>query len=147
MESKTLVIGKDIPFGKIDGRPLKLIDFILQEKSFFNPYAFAAVEGRAFQEIVTLPVFQRTDFKNLSEAWKVRKGDEEILIFWSEKHYGSKLFKFFSPILPKLWIRICPKNSFKIESDNSFKPSIDREVLAISQGPQEIRILSRISHG
>ena len=127
MENKAPILGKDIPFEKIDGHLLRLIDFTPQEKSFFNPYAFVTVEGTAFQGTATLPVFQRTDFKNLSDAWKVRKGNEEILIFWSEKHYNSKLFKLFSSIFPKLWIRICPKDSYKIESDNSFKPDLQGE--------------------
>ena len=110
MKNIVPVIGKNIPFEKIDGHLLKLINFIPQEKSFFNPYAFATVEGTAFQGIATLPLFQRTDFKNLSDAWQVRKEDEEILIFWSEKHYSNILFKLFSSIFPKLWIRICPKD-------------------------------------
>lgn len=112
---------------KKDGHLLRLTNFIPQEKSFFNPYAFATVEGTAFRRTATLPIFQRTDFKNLSDAWKVRKGYEEILIFWSEKQYTSKIFKLFSPILPKLWIRVCPKDSFKIESDRSFKPNLNGE--------------------
>jgi len=127
MDNTALVIGKDIPFEKIDGHLLRLIDFIPQEKSFFNPYAFASVECTAFRGIATLPVFQRTGFKNLSDAWKLRKGEEEILIFWSVRHYSSRVFKLFSAILPKLWIRVCPKDSYKIESDNSFKPNLQGE--------------------
>lgn len=127
MGNKPPDLGKDIPFEKIDGHLLKLIDLVPQEKSFFNPYAYAAVEGTAFQGTATLPVFQRTDFKNLSDAWKVRKENEEILIFWSVRQYSNKIFKLFSAILPKLWIRICPIDSFKIESDHSFKPDIQGE--------------------
>jgi hypothetical protein len=127
MDNTASVLGKDIPWNTIDGHLLKLINFIPQEKSFFNPYAFAAFEGKTFRGTATLPVFQRTDFKNLSDAWKVRKEDEEILIFWSVRYYSSKVFKLFSAILPKLWIRICPKDSYKIESDNSFKPDLQGE--------------------
>ena len=96
MDNTTPVLGKNIPWNTIDGHLLKLIDFIPHEKSFFNPYAFATIEGTAFQGTATLPVFQRTDFKNLSDAWKVKEGDEEILIFWSVRHYSNKIFKLFT---------------------------------------------------
>ena len=52
-----MIIGKDIPFEKIDGHLLKLIDFKSQEKGFFIPYAYATVEGTAFEGQAVLPVF------------------------------------------------------------------------------------------
>lgn len=127
MENKAPVIGKDIPFETIDGHLFKLIHFIPQEKSYFNPYALATVEGTAFRGTATLPVFQRTDFRNLSDAWKLRKGDEEILIYYSVKQNPNKIFKLFSAIFPTLWVRVCPKDSYKIESDSSFKPDLQGE--------------------
>jgi hypothetical protein len=122
------IVGKDIPFSLIDCDLLKVIEFIPQVKSTLNPYAFVTVEGTKFKGEAILPLFQKTDFLNLSEAWKQKKGEEEVLVFWTTKKYKNFIFNLFSAFLPKLWVRICPKESFEIETNKTYMPELSGEV-------------------
>lgn len=121
------IIGKDLTFESIDGHLLKLIEVNKPEDHLLNAYTYVLVESLVFNGKALLPIFHKLDFKNISEAIECRKNNEDILMFWSNTHYRSPIFNLFKGFLPKLWIRLCNEDSYKIESDNSYKPELQGE--------------------
>lgn len=52
--------------------------------------------------------------------------DEEVVIFWSKRHYKSYA-KLFSFSMPRLWVMICPKGAYDLIIDRNFKPELSGE--------------------
>jgi hypothetical protein len=65
---------------------------------------------------------------HLWSAFKERgvKQDEEVLIFWSKKHY-KKVYKTFSAFLPRLWVMVCPRGAFELETNPDYRPELKGE--------------------
>ena len=139
------ILGKDITWDTIDGDVLLAVEFNPYAKvdgktitSIPNyPYATLTVECTKIPQQATLYVTHKLDFQNLWNAYKVRgiQDSEEVLVFWTKKHYKSGLSKFFSSIMPKLWIRVCKKGAYKLMTDKNYKPEITGEARFLAESP------------
>jgi hypothetical protein len=49
--------------------------------------------------------------------------DEEVLVFWTKKNL-KRSARLMSKLMPKLWVRICPKGAYELMLDNDFKPEL-----------------------
>lgn len=92
-----------------------------------EPYASINIKCvKVSQEVkVTGFITHRQDFENLWIVFKDRQIDyekEEVLIYWSTKHYRYKIFKALSIVmlkvlnasnLPKIIVMVCPKGTYK----------------------------------
>lgn len=94
-----------------------------------RPYASIEIECKKIQGRITGFITHKTDFLHLWAAFKERtvKRNEEIIIFWSKKHYKVKLLKFFPGFWPKLWIMVCQKDAYEILTDPNYKPELQGE--------------------
>lgn len=132
------VLGRDIPWNTIDGELCRVVRFTPFGKVENNkvvavsgaaPYAFLTVECKKLKQNCSLWVTHKMDFKHLWEAFEKRgiKEKEEVLIFWSNRHYKYRFFKIFSAFLPKMWVMICPKNTYEIKTNSDFQPELTGE--------------------
>lgn len=128
---------KDNQWSAIDGELCRVIDFsprysIKEGKVLsinkWTPYASVTIECKKFPEEITGFVCHKIDFLHLWSAFKERgiKQNEEVLILWSKKHY-NKLYKIFTAFLPRLWVMICPKGTFELETNPNHKPELTGE--------------------
>ncbi len=140
------ILGKDIPWSVIDGELCRVIRFTpfakienkkVRAVASYTPYAFLTVECKKFKQNADLWVTHKIDFINLSEAFGQRKikDGEEVLIIWSVNHYKYKLYKIFSFIFPKIWVMICPKNAYEIETNPNFRPELTGEARFLAFRP------------
>ncbi len=72
-------------------------------------------------------VTHKLDFAHLWAAFRERgvSDDEEVVIFWTAKHYRFAFMKLFSRLLPKMVVTIRPKGSLEILNklcDPEWKP-------------------------
>lgn len=130
-----------------------LIDGELQRVTNFNPlavlengkvlkihknlcYATVDLESKKFLGKRTGYIYHPMDFRHLWAAFKERgvKENEEVLIFYSKKNY-KKLYRIFSIFLPRLWVMICPKNAFDVQTDENYKPELTGEARWIAFAP------------
>lgn len=113
---------KDKDWSRIDSEPCKVITFtplaIMKDGNVLcnsrnAPYASVTLECKKYPKKITGYIHHKTDFINLWSAFKERgiKQDEEVMIFWSKKHYKSYA-KIFAAFMPKLWITIRPIHTF-----------------------------------
>lgn len=135
---KNNIMRKDSEWSAIDGDLCKIIEFtplatikngkiIASNKT--EPYAFIILECKKLPEQTQGFICHKIDFQHLWAAFKERgvKQDEEVLIIWSKKHYNNKLYAIFTAFLPKLWVMICSKGSFELETNESYKPELTGE--------------------
>jgi hypothetical protein len=92
------------------------------------PYASVTVECRKLPQQTKGFISHKMDFKHLWAAFKERPlgQNEEVLILWSKKHYKGHA-KIFSRFMPRLWVMVCPKQTFELKTDRSFKPELQGE--------------------
>lgn len=121
--TKLLVLGKDISWDVIDGQICQVIEFNsfgkVEDKKVLNlsvtsPYAFLTVECDKLPQNTILNIFHKTDFLNLTSAFKHKREGDEVLIIWTAKHYKNFLYKILSATMPKLIVWICKKRSLRI---------------------------------
>lgn len=137
--SKRILI-RDSEWSLIDAVPCRVIDFtplasvkngkvLITSKA--EPYASIAMECKRLSEIAEGFVTHKIDFIHLWEAFKERtvKQNEEVLVFWSKKHY-KWWAKIFSAFMPRLWVGIYPKGAFELITDSSCKPKLTGEARA-----------------
>ena len=136
-ERSEITLLKDKQWSIIDGEFCRIIDFVplglIKDRKVLalnktTPYASITLECKKLPNKITGFICHKIDFTHLWLAFKERgiKQDEEVIIFWSKKHY-KKLYKIFSPFLPRLWVMICPKGAFELEVDNNYKPELTGE--------------------
>lgn len=79
-----------------------------------EPYAAITIEYNKYGEVITGLITHKIDFMNLWSAFRKRSvnSDEEVILFWSKKHYINKVFKVLSPFFPKMWVLICKKGTY-----------------------------------
>lgn len=82
-------------------------------------------------------ICHKIDFLNLWKAFKERgiNSNEEVIIAWSAKHYKNALFRFMSPIMPRLWVMICPKGAYELITNPDSKPELTGEARAKASLP------------
>jgi hypothetical protein len=131
-EQSEVTLLKDSQWGVIDGELCRVINFVplgsikdgkvlpLNKKT---PYGSITLECKKLPGKITGFITHKIDFKHLWLAFKERgiKQDEEVLILWSKKQY-KKIYKIFSAFLPRLWVMICPKGAFELETNPDYKP-------------------------
>jgi len=101
------------------------------------PYASVTFECKKIPGKITGFVNYREDFQHLWIAFKERgiKKNEEVLIIWSRNHYTFKWLRFFSFLLPKLRVMICPKGAYKLITNDKWKPELTGEARAKASLP------------
>jgi len=133
---KNLLTNKD--WSIIDGEPCKVIEFVpfalFEEGKIIEaggnlPYAVVVIECPKLTVKASGAITHKIDFIHLWMAFHERtiKENEEVIIFWTAKNYKSKVYKILSRFMPKLWVMICPKDSYNILSDNSYRPELTGE--------------------
>jgi len=129
-------MNRDKDWSVIDSEPCRVIYFTsiatVNDGKIITPkmpesYASVFLECKKFSKTVKGFVNHRLDFLNLWKAFKERdiSDNEEVIIFWSSKHYKYKFLKYFSAILPKMWILVCKKGAFELMSDSNYKPELN----------------------
>jgi hypothetical protein len=126
----TLISDKE--WSIIDAEFCRVVDFSPLGASIKNgqvitankvlPYATITIECRKFPTYVKGYIYHKIDFQHLWAAFKERtiKQDEEVLIFWSKKHYKSYV-KVLSAFMPRLWVMIFPKEAYELMTDKNYK--------------------------
>jgi len=136
---------KDSEWSVIDGEPCKVLEFtpMASVKSgkvtainSATPYASITIECKKIPEKITGFITHRVDFLHLWVAFKERtiKENEEVIIFWSKKHYKVRLLKFFGH-WPKLWVMVCQKGAYEIMTNPNYKPEIQGEARYNAEKP------------
>lgn len=142
IESKIALI-KDREWSVIDGEACRVIDFSplgslidingkLLSTDKTMPYACITLECEKLGHIRGY-ITHKMDFAHLWAAFKERtvKEDEEVIIFWTKKHYKGKGYaRLFPKFMPKLWVMICPKGAYDLITKQNFKPEITGEARA-----------------
>ena len=132
---------KDSQWSVIDGELCRVLDFnpflhtvkdgkvLARSKELWTPYASITIKCKKLPKKITGFICHKMDFIHLWTAFKERevKQDEEVLIIWSKKHYKNIISKIFSFFLPRLWIMICPKGAFELETDPNYKSELKGE--------------------
>jgi hypothetical protein len=92
------------------------------------PYASVTLECKKVPQPVEGFIGHKLDFLHLWTAFKERPlgGDEEVLIIWTKKHYKGYA-KIFSAFMPRLWVMVCPKEAYELETDPNFRPELKGE--------------------
>jgi len=94
------------------------------------PYASIHLECKKLPEEITGFITHKIDFIHLWMAFKeiIIKEDEEVLIIWTRKRYKNVVYKIsstiYSPLLPKLFVMICPKGAFELWNYPIYKPEL-----------------------
>lgn len=137
---------KDKEWSIIDGKPCKVINFtplatiengkvIASNKT--EPYASVILECKKLPQQTKGFICHKMDFQHLWAAFKERgvRENEEVIIFYSKKHYKLKLLRFLPGFWPKLWVMICQKGAFKLITDSNYKPELQGEARYKAEKP------------
>ena len=144
MTDNNPILGKDIPFDKIDKEIALVVKLTPHAKvvgnrviadSTTNPYAFLTIETKKISGRAELPVFHKDDFKNVHEALNEREEGQEVLIIWSNNNYKNIVFKISRSILPKLIVWLCPKDAYRLMTDNGYEPELTGEARFLAEKP------------
>lgn len=145
MENDNIMLKKDSDWSIVDGEILHVVNFIplgvikngkVLTMDKFTPYASIVFECKKYCYNITGYITHKMDFMHLWVAFKERtvKEDEEVIIFWSKKHY--KVFaKIFSSFMPRLWVMICQKGAFKLMVDSTYRPELAGEARCLATIP------------
>ena len=142
-----IVLLKNSHWNIIDGEPCRVIDFVpmgvikdgkVLSLNKTTSYASVRLEcSKLSGREITGFICHKLDFIHLWKAFKERgiKPNEEVIIYWSAKHYKNKLYKFLSFLMPKLWVMICPKGAFELITNPNLKPELTGEARAKAELP------------
>ena len=136
---------KDSQWSTIDGEPCRVIDFIpmasIKEGKISaidkkTPYASVVLESKKLPTETRGFIMHKVDFMHLWLAFKERgvKQDEEVLIFWTKKHYKG-VYKIVSAFLPRLWVMICKKDASELMTDPDSRPELQGKARFLAQRP------------
>lgn len=119
-----------VPLGLIkDGKVLAL--------NKTTPYASITLECKKLPKKITGFICHKMDFTHLWLVFKERgiKQDEEVLIFWSKRHYKNIVYKILSVFMPRLWIMICQKGAFELMTNPNSRPELQGEARYLAEKP------------
>lgn len=136
---------KDSEWSTIDSEPCKVVEFTsfasvedgkIIHSNTGTPYARVTLKCSKISGPIKGFITHKIDFLHLWKAFKERavKKDEEVIIFWTKKHYKLRLLKILAS-LPKLWVMICPKGAFKLMTDSKYKPELTGEARWLAERP------------
>ncbi|NQU77355.1 hypothetical protein HQ544_01520 [Candidatus Falkowbacteria bacterium] len=138
-EQSEVTLLKDSQWSVIDGELCRVIDFVpwglfkngeVLALNKTTPYASVHLECKKLPGIkITGFIYHKMDFTHLWMAFKERtiKQGEEVLIIWSKRHYKNIFYKIFSAFMPKLWVMVCPKGAFELETNPGYRPELNGE--------------------
>lgn len=144
-EPSEITLLKDSQWSLVDGEICRVLDFNPMMSEVKNgkvlsldrtaPYASIHLECKKLPGIITGFITNKTDIIHLWMAFKERtiQQNEEVLIFWTKKHYKSYA-KLFSIFLPKMWVMVCPKGAFELY-DPSYRPELQGEARWKAKAP------------
>jgi len=138
-----IILRKDREWSLIDSELCLVTDFLplmgstvkdgIAISSVTNvPYASINIECKKIKEKITGFICHKMDFAHLWAAFRergVNEEKEEVLIYWSTKHYKYKILKILSASmliilgathLPKIVVMVCPKGTYESRA-NGFK--------------------------
>ena len=114
------------------------------------PYASISIECKRTQEKITGFICHKIDFTHLWSVFRergVNEEKEEVLIYWSTKHYKYKILKLLSASmllllgatpLPKIVVMVCPKGTYESCPDG-FKWPLKEEALVLVYGLMSLK--------
>jgi len=134
-EQSEVTLLKDRAWGLVDGELCLISDFSPMMESAVKdgevispernlPYASVTLECKKRKGKIKGFITHKIDFANLWAAFRERginEGKEEVLIYWSAKHYKYKWYQaisnFFLSVsgstpFPKLVVMVCPKGKY-----------------------------------
>lgn len=113
----------------IDSALCKVIEFTPNIDNKIKYRASIVFETGEFLDGVIGYIYHNNDFKNLLEAIEMQKKlpESEVLFFWSKKHYKNIIYKAISDFMPRMWIMLCPNDSYNIMRKNHYKPELTGE--------------------
>jgi|GEM_PF-1691071 len=85
------------------------------------PYASVSIECKSINKKITGFITHKEDFINLWAAFKergVNEEKEEVLLYWSKKHYTGSIGRVLSAVLPsgmlpKIFVMVCPRGTYE----------------------------------
>ena len=143
--SSEITMLRDKEWSLIDSEPCRVVDFVpmssIKDGKILTlglsvPYASVTIECKKTPNKITGFITHKTDFMHLWTAFKERtiKQDEEVIIFWSKKHY-KRWARIFSAFMPRLWVMICSKGAFELMTDPNYKPELKGEARFLAEKP------------
>jgi len=135
-----IMLRKDREWSLIDSELCLITDFlpilgsavkdgIVTSSMTTEPYASISIECKRTEAQVTGFICHKGDFTHLWSAFRERGVDEqkeEVLIYWSTRHYKNRAVRLLSALtlsvlgatpLPKVVVMICPKGTYKNRAD------------------------------
>lgn len=90
------------------------------------PYASVEFVSHNLPNQATGFITHKEDFINLWKVFNDRgiASNEEVIFYWSTKHYKSKIVGFLSKMLPKMAIYVVPSGTYQTVSDMDL-PKVD----------------------
>jgi len=144
-ENEKIILLRDREWSVIDGEVCRVLDFtplcVVKngkiQRIDVMPYASIRIRCKKIPHEIIGFINYREDFKSLWSAFKERgvKGEEEVLVVWSKKDYKFKWLRFFSFLLPKLRVMICPKGAFELITDPESRPELQGEARFKAERP------------
>ena len=146
-----IILRKDREWSLIDSELCLITDFLpilgsaVKDGIVINPvtnepYASINIECKRTKAKITGFICHKIDFTHLWSAFRergVNEEEEEILIYWSTRHYKNRILRLLSALtlnflgatpLPKVVVMVCPKGTYKNRADG-FKWPQDQEAL------------------
>jgi hypothetical protein len=121
-----ITLRKDKEWSSIDSELCRITDFTPLNGSTVKggeaispvttePYASVTIECKKYLNKVTGFITHKIDFINLWTAFREREigESEEVLIYWTTKHYKSKMLGMFSVALPKIIVMVHEKGAYE----------------------------------
>lgn len=156
-----IILRKDREWSLIDSELCLITDFLPLMGSMVKdgkaispvitePYASITIECKKYHSKVTGFITHKMEFINLWSAFRERginEEKEEVLIYWTTKHYKYKILKILSAFmlailgasnLPKIIVMICPKGTYKSCPDG-FPLLPEKEVLVFVYGLMSLK--------
>lgn len=105
------------------------------------PYAFVNLECKRRPGTLRGSVTHKVDFANLWAAFRERgvAEEEEVIVFWTTKHYRHRFARLLSRFLPKMWVTVCRRGALELMErmgDPSWRPGPgESEAMARATSP------------
>lgn len=136
-ENSEITLLRDREWSLIDGEVCRATDFddTISHLNKSMPYASITIECRKMPNKIKGFITHKIDYKHLRDAFGMLKEDDEVLFFWSVKHYKHKIYSLLSNTMPKLWVMICLKGAFELMTDQNYKPELQGEARFLAEKP------------
>ncbi len=130
-----LVLLKDREWAVIDGEPCRVLNFtpfsVIENGKIYAgksldpyPHAVLTLECKKIQCNIKGHIWHKIDFRNLWKVFEERRiqDNEEVIIFWTIRHYKYFWGKYLSYFLPKLRVLVCHKGWLEFITHSGLKP-------------------------